>query len=216
MYFPEPLSKPESAWDTSEYRYTKEELEYLDRIEDEEEIRGANIRFWEDVSIGEETQPVVLGPITILDIVGCTPRGNFEETRIRRVYQQMPQEFIHDPVTGIYHHGIEAHMSDRVAELMGDGRAIIYARQARYLMIRLVTNWMGDDGFLRKFNYRSMAHAPIGDTLIGRGRVTNKRVENGEYLVDLKVWLDNMRGNIHKAAVATVSLFSKEAPYPWK
>jgi hypothetical protein len=46
--------------------------------------------------------------------------------------------------------------------------------------------------------------------------VTNKRVENGEHLVDLEVWLENMRGNITEAAAATVSLCPKEAPYKWK
>ena len=57
---------------------------------------------------------------------------------------------------------------------------------------------------------------PLGDAIIGRGKVTNKRVENGEHLVDLDVWLRNMRGNTTEAASATVSLFSKKVPYKWK
>jgi hypothetical protein len=46
---------------------------------------------------------------------------------------------------------------------------------------------MGDDGFIREFRWRNMAQNPVGDARIAWGRVTNKRVVNGEYLVDLEV-----------------------------
>ena len=83
-------------------------------------------------------------------------------------------------------------------------------------MGRLVTNWMGDDGFLRKFDWRHMTQSAVGDTLIGRGKVTNKRVEDSEHLVDLRVWLEDIRGYVTEASIVTVSLCSKEAPYQWK
>jgi hypothetical protein len=77
---------------------------------------------------------------------------------------------------------------------------------------------MGDDGLMRRFKFRHMNRTHIGDTVIGRGKVINKRVEDGEYLVDLALWLENIRGYVTEPGVATVSLYSKETahPYKWK
>jgi hypothetical protein len=56
-----------------------------------------------------------------------------------------------------------------------------------------------------------MTRTRVGDAMIGQGRVVGKRVENGEYLADLQVWLRNLRGNVSEAAIATVSLPTSKA-----
>jgi len=81
-------------------------------------------------------------------------------------------------------------------------------------MARLVTNWMGDDGFICKFSWRHVWRAPIGDAAIINGKVTKKYVENGEHLVDISVWCLDLRGCIPDMAVATVKLVSKADKYP--
>ena len=43
--------------------------------------------------------------------------------------------------------------------------------------------------------------------------VTGKRVEEGEHLVDLLVWIEDIEGDIGTAAYATVTLLSKDEPY---
>jgi hypothetical protein len=54
---------------------------------------------------------------------------------------------------------------------------------------------------------------PLGDTIFGRGKVKNKYISaNGEYLVDLDVWVETIRGYVSDVATATVSLISKETP----
>ena len=205
---PEPTKKAEPK---PEYIYTKEELKFIDHIADEEEIRGADIRYWEDVSVGEGLRPVVLGPTTAWDQI-CFFAGRSEGAILpmRELRKARPGMLGVDPVTGVIHSDIEWHFSDSIAQMRGEPRAFHFGAMARQLMARLVTNWMGDDGFLRRFNWRHIMRTAVGDTVIGRGKVTNKRVENGEHLVDLAVWSDNIRGNITEAAVVTVSLFSKE------
>jgi len=47
-----------------EYKYTNEELDFIEKVHDAESIRGATIRWWEDVRVGDELQPVVNGPLT--------------------------------------------------------------------------------------------------------------------------------------------------------
>lgn len=203
----------------SEYKYTKEELEFIDRAIAEEEVRGADIRYWEDVQVGDETRPVVLGPTTIWDLVifhtgSGGPGGGL--LPIREMRKVTPWEVAQDPVTGVFHCMTEVHLAERIAQMAGNPLPFHFGAMARQTMGRLATNWMGDDGFLRKFNWRHLARTPIGDALICRGKVTNKRAENGEYLVDLAIWLENLRGNITEVANATVSLFSKEVAYTQK
>ena len=63
-FLPEP---PKDLEAMPEYIYTEEELEFINGIIDGEEIRGADIRYWEDVNVGDESKPVALGgkPISL-------------------------------------------------------------------------------------------------------------------------------------------------------
>ena len=80
------------------------------------------------------------------------------------------------------------------------------------LLGRLITNWMGDDGFLKKTAFDRLENDIVGDTVIGRGRVIKKyTLDNGEHVVDVSCWLENMRGYITKAGRATIGLFSRES-----
>ena len=197
----------------SRYRYTMAELEYINRIINEEEIHGANIRYWEDVNVGDKLKPVEFGPSTTA--TNQLP-GGAPFIPAREMVKREPWMFFQDPDTGVYHSAIEAHQSDYAAQLLGYDGAFHFGPLARNLLARLVTNWMGDDGFIRRFKFRHMNRTHIGDTVIGRGKVVNKHVENGEHLVDLALWLESIRGYVTEPAVATVSLCSKEAAYPYK
>ena len=86
----------------------------------------------------------------------------------------------------------------------------IVSNSVEHFLGRLITNWMGDDGFLRRFNYMKLANTPLGDTVIGRGKVIKKYVDaNGDYLVDLDVWMETIRGYVSNAVAVTVSLVSR-------
>ena len=50
---------------------------------------------------------------------------------------------------------------------------------------------------------------PVGDVLIARGQVTGKRAQGDAHLVDLTLWIENLRGMISEVAQATVALRSK-------
>lgn len=211
------LSEPtNSANPKPEYTYTKEELQFIDRIANEEEIRGADIRYWEDVSVGEDTKPVCFGPSTVWDMVVFQTSRFGPGRTMDELRKTGPKALLVADPTGVVHSSVEWHLSDSQAQMRGEPRAFQHAALSRNLMAHLLTNWMGDDGFIKKFNWRHLSRTTLGDTIIGRGKVTNKRVENGEHLVDLAVWLESIRGNITEAAVATVSLCSREAPYKWK
>jgi hypothetical protein len=207
---------PKKAEHVPDYSYTKEELDFIDRTFKAEEMRGARIRYWEDVKVGEELKPVVMGPTTLWDAMVYTAgRGEMELVPMMEIRQRMPHMLALDPATGVTHHGLEFHHADLAAHLRGMAHGILYGVISRQLMVRCVTNWMGDDGFFKRLNWRHMTGTNIGDTIIGHGRVVNKRVEDGEYLVDISVWPENLRGYLAVLGRATVSLPSKEASFKW-
>jgi hypothetical protein len=213
---PEPPEK-QKLKPSPEYVYTKEELEYIERVSGEEKIRGGEIRYWEEVKEGEEIGTVIMGPITMWDLIvffaGRQPAPLIPMMEMRK---RAPQALALDEETGVTHHDIEWHFSDSQAQKKGEPRSFCLAGITRQIMVRSVTNWMGDDGFIRNFEFTHNTRTYVGDTVIGRGKVVDKRIEDGKYLVDLSLWLENFRGNISDASFATVELCSRESQYRWK
>lgn len=121
------------------------------------------------------------------------------------------QEFERDSASGGYRIAFGSQTA-RSARETGAAWAYSGASLSRAMLGRLITNWMGDDGFLRKFHYRRLRRDFIGDAMIVRGIVADKRVRDGEHLVDIDAWIENMRGNVTGAAAMSVRLFTKSAP----
>lgn len=164
-----------------DYVYTKEEMDYIRRISNEEEVRGAKIRFWEDIKVGDDLKPVILGPYTL------------QELAIDFASTAGPLHIPHPGMPG------------------SDPKGFIGSPSCESFMARLLTNWMGDDGVIRKFRWVMMEHAHLGDTIMAHGRVTNKYVEKGKFLVDLLLWSELIgEEQIEHAVSATVELLPRE------
>jgi acyl dehydratase len=74
------------------------------------------------------------------------------------------------------------------------------------MMSTAITNWMGDDGFIRRYSVRLKLPVIFGDTTFTGGRVLARRLEQGVGLVDLEVWARNQLGQVTAAGTATVEL----------
>jgi acyl dehydratase len=209
---PKPLNIPE-------YAYTREELRQLADLIRQEHVRGAEPRYWQDVNLGDRTLPAVLGPTSMMDnmlaqvatpdfLEEATPREWFLVALDRGV----DEEFIPGPAPGLFYvRGGPggSHWSDHAAQAEGEAHATLSARLARQLMCRCVTNWMGDDAFLNRYRWRHLMRSPVGDALVARGQVVNKRVEGDARLVDLTVRVENLRGMVTDISVSTVALRSR-------
>ena len=198
------------------YRYTDEEVEAICRAYENEEIRGATPRYWESVNIGDEIPVVVKGPFTPEDEVkfreGVVPElwgiGISHGLKIREL-QKHPAFSFRDPETGALASIAEVHTMSSAASGAAIPAAYDLGSQRNIWLAQPLTNWMGDDGFLKKLNASYRRFNIYGDTQWIKGKVTKKYVENGEHLVDLDVWCENQRGENTTPGQATIILPAK-------
>jgi acyl dehydratase len=192
---------------TPPYVYTPEDLLTIDRLADEEVVRGAEPRYWEDVTVGDLATSTVSGPLTAWDSVVIVAGGGLPLLPMREIRKQTPDSVLVDPMTGVSHKEIEIHLSEGVARMV-TGQPILPGYEIT--MTRVVTNWMGDDAFFRKLDWRVYGAMELGTTVFSRARVVRKYREGDECFADLVVWVETIKGNIACAGLATVMLPSRD------
>ena len=200
------------------HQYTEAELEAIDEQVLKEDYRGSRPRYWEDTKIGEELDPVVRGPLSLQDVsaflVG-TGRSSAHGVLLREALRH-PGHFFRNPEAGggLEYTGI-GHMRDSVAEAVGVPGAYDYGPQRVSWMGTLLTNWMGDDAFLKRLRIETRRFNVYGDTQWCKGKVVRKYVHDGAPLVDLEIWAENQRGELTAPGHATVMLPSRDPKLPW-
>jgi acyl dehydratase len=196
--------------------YTPEQLAEIDACYEAETRRGAEPRYWEDVVVGEELQPKVKGPLTTTDVVvfhlgwgmQLTPPGAFRLSYLvrKKAPGLYPPNQLNVPDTVQ-----RLHWEPARAQELGLPTSYDYGGMRETWLAHLVTDWIGDDGWLwkmsvqhRKFNYQ-------GDTTWLRGKVTDKRQVDGRNEVHLEIYCENQVGEITSPATAVVLLPSRDA-----
>ena len=74
---------------------------------------------------------------------------------------------------------------------------------------QVITDWMGDEGTLKKLNIAFRGMLLPGQDVTCKGKVTKKYTEGKENLVECEVWAENPKGEKTAPATAVVSLPSK-------
>ena len=194
--------------------YTPEEMERIYQDYEREVIRGATPRYWEEVKVGEELTPVVKGPLSLRDIV-CFMMGSgtlyYKAHRYFYEYQKRhPEVGMIDSTTGIVDIPELVHLETSRAGEIGVPLAYDYGPQRISWLGHLMTNWIGDDGFLKKLSAEVRRFNIVGDTTWCKGRVVRKYIEDNEHLVDCQIWAENQRGEITALGRATVILLSRK------
>jgi len=202
---------------TLPHPWTEDELK---RIEEEvlsEEIRGSNPRYWEDVEVGEELEPVVKGPLGLTDeiayfIGGATPIPRLMAHGVAlRQYRRHPAWAFRDPNTYALEPIFAVHYNKEAARAMGLPMQYDVGLQRHCWGIHLITNWMGDDGWLKRSYTEYRRFVYYSDVVWVKGKVTKKYVdEQGDYCVDIERHAVNQRGEDVMPGHATVALPSRE------
>ena len=135
--------------------------------------------YWEDVQEGQELPTGYTMPITWTKIVH-TVSGTRDFN---------PQH--HDP--------------DYCLE-MGYERPFVMLNFYQGLLGRLISDWIGEEGFLSRFRMEMRKMNMLYDTMTIKGKVTRKYVQGPEHLVDLDVWIENDKVGLTTPANCTVIL----------
>jgi acyl dehydratase len=198
------------------HRYTQEELDAIEEEALSEPRRGGETRFWEDVEIGEEVPAVVKGPLTGTDLVGwysavqgARPYGGTSELVYK--YRRRHADFHINAETGARDSAGRGHLEVQTGVDVGMGGAYDIGPHRIAWCGHLMTNWMGDDGFLRRLNVEVRRPVLLGDTLWWKGSVTGKRTEGDYHVVDIDVLGITQRGEKVSWGNAEVYLPSREA-----
>ena len=193
-------------------RYTEAELEKIWQLYATEEVRGATPRYFEDVNVGEALPTMAKGPMTVTGFIAYAQGWGGLYIRANKLAWKMihrhkglgiPNRF------GIPDCPERVHWEPEFAHMVGAPGAYDYGPERCSWLTHHMTNWMGDDGFLRRATCKIRRHNPEGDLLFIDGKVTAKRVENGRHLVDIEQQAVNQDGELSVLGTGTVELPSR-------
>jgi hypothetical protein len=148
--------------------------------------------YWEDVKEGDEVTPLAKIATTQTLVKWAGASGDF------------------NPL----------HYEEAFARASGVDRPVIPGALKRQWLIQLMTDWMGEEGALKKFSCRyrvvdyprlmkTMTEPEEGETWWCKGKVTKKYILDADYYIDCNIWVENGKGEVTTTGKATVILPSK-------
>lgn len=194
--------------------WTEEQLREIERQVINEKIRGARVRFWEDTTENENLPTLTKGPLGLTDIiaycVGASPVQLQAHGLALRQYKNHPAWAFRDPDTFALEPIYGVHYNKAAANAIGLPYPYDAAVQRNCWLIQLLTNWIGDPGWIKQSYVEYRGFVYLSDVVKLQGRATKKyRDENGEYCLDIKTRALNQRGEDVMPGASTVILPSK-------
>jgi acyl dehydratase len=200
--------------------YTDEDYERIDAIYAQEKPLGAEKRYWEDVSVGDELPPMVKGPTTITEMIafhaggyGFVPYG-LRASRVGYQNRKRIAPFYVKNGQGVWDVAQRLHWDSEWAKAIGNPMAYDYGVQRQCWFYHQLSDWAGDDACIvamqdsiRKFNY-------MGDVQFLTAKVTAKREDAGQKVVDIELHMINQRDTETAYGTATIALPSRTDGLP--
>jgi acyl dehydratase len=160
--------------------YSEADLVEFFRHYEEEEVRGATPRYYEDVSVGDAVPRIVKGPMTVTGFIAYAQGWGGLYIRANKLAWKQVKAHRGLGIKNKY--GIpdcpeRVHWEDEFATRVGAPAAYDYGPERCSWMTHHLTNWMGDSGFLRSCYTEIRRHNPVGDMLFIDGTVKRKFVE---------------------------------------
>ena len=148
--------------------------------------------YWEDVNEGDEVTPLPKVATTQTLVKWAGASGDF----------------------------VPLHYDDEFAKASGQAMSIVHGALKRQWLVQLMTDWIGEEGTLRKFScqYRAvdyprrmktLVEPQEGETWQCKGIVTKKYVEGGQHFVGCDIWVENGQGQVTTPGKASVILPSR-------
>ncbi len=148
--------------------------------------------YWEDIEVGSEIAPLPKVATSQMLVKWAGASGDF------------------NPL----------HYEDSFAASQGVAKPIVHGQLKRAWLVQLITDWIGEQGTLKKFSckfravdyprpMKSITEPQEGETWWCKGRVTIKYVEGDEHCVDCDIWIENGKGERTTSGKATTVLPSR-------
>ena len=191
------------------HRYTPDELEHIAHAIDTEELRGGTPRVWDDVVVDTWIQPMLKGPLNITDMICWYSGGGHSYQAHRRAHlyrQRHPADSYVNPETGAQDSAARGHSESKMAREVGMPGGYDVGPQRISWMGQLMTNWMGDDGFLRKLSASIRRPNIFGDVSWLKARIIDKRVDEDAHVVDLELVVVNQFDETTAKGTAVIEL----------
>jgi acyl dehydratase len=182
----------------------------------QQEPRGSDPRYFEDVDEGEELDTLLKGPRTVTGAIAFL-QGWGSVYVCARGHQLMYELFDDHPglkTTNRYgapEPPSRVHWDEEYAQHAGVPAPYDYGPERVSWLGHVCHHWMGDDGFLEDLYVEVRRHNLMGDATWCSGEVTEKYVEDGDRLVDVDLRARNQRDNVSAKGNATIRLPSRES-----
>ena len=192
--------------------YTDADLQRVYKLYEAEEVRGSRKRYWQDVAVGEALPTMAKGPMTVTGFIAYAQGWGGLYIRANKLAWR---QVSHHPGLGIPNRfGIpdcpeRVHWEQDFTLMVGAPGAYDYGPERCSWLTHHLTNWMGDDGFLRKASCKIRRHNPECDMLFIDGKVTRKFQQDGRGLVEIEQAAHNQDGELSILGSGVVELPSR-------
>jgi acyl dehydratase len=200
-----------ATYEPRNHHYSPDEINEIYRGVVTEEIRGSTPRLWNEVNVGDELGPMTKGPLSLVDMLCWYAGGGLHGRRANRILAKElfnnPDHWVKSADTGVSEHVGGGHLDGRSAEAKGMPGPYDNLNQRTSWLGHLVTDWMGDAGFLKGLNCQLRRPNVFGDTQFLSGVVRDKFVdEDGDSVVSLTLEGINQIGERTTTGSAVVQL----------
>ncbi len=193
--------------------YSRAEIEEIAEAYRTEYRRGNEPLYWEDVNEGDGLPELFKGPLTLVDIVGFYAGRRTVYNVLKLAFLERdrhPANVYTSPSTGVPMHPAAGHFDVEIAHEVGMPGAYDQGWQRLNWAGHLLTNWIGDRGFVRRLGGRINRPNMVGDLTKLSGRVVDKRKEDGEALVSVEWWGTDQNGRKNCDGTADVRVASRD------
>ncbi len=190
--------------------YTPERLAEISKLYRQEVPRANQTLWWDDVEVGSELPMIVRGPYTATCAVAFEQawgglfiwaHGYWSEYLERHPAAGLGNSYgIPEPPEAV-------HWDTALARSVGVPEAYDYGPERVSWMATMLTNWIGDEGFLSELYCEVRRFNLVGDTTFCRGRVSGKTAaEDTRGVVQIDVEARDQREEITAKGWAKVLL----------
>lgn len=165
--------------------WTPEQIEQISEKYRRQEVqrRGSEPRYIEDVNVGDEVPSIIKGPYTATTAIAYLLGWGGLYVRAHGDAYDL---FDRHPALGISNEwGVpeppeRVHWDQDLARRVGVPGAYDYGPERVSWMGHVVTDWMGDDGFLSRLQVEVRRHNLIGELVTCKGKVTGVDKQSGK------------------------------------